>query len=119
MERNCPECGNVIYGRADKKFCSDSCRNSYNNKQKSEINNLVKNTNNQLKKNRKILESICKGDKAKAKRDTLLKKGLDFNLVTSVRTTKKGSTYYFVYDYGYLELDNDFFLIVKDNRGEE
>ena len=32
MEKNCLECGTRIIGRADKKFCNDSCRNSYNNK---------------------------------------------------------------------------------------
>lgn len=31
MEKNCPECGDKIIGRADKKFCSDACRNAYNN----------------------------------------------------------------------------------------
>ena len=119
MERNCSECGRPIFGRADKKFCSEPCRNSFNNKLKAASTNLIRNTNYALKKNYKILQSICKEDKVKTVRSTRLKNGFDFNLITSFRTTKKGSTYYFVYDYGYLELDNDFFLIVKDNRGDE
>ena len=32
MEKNCPECGEHIIGRVDKKFCSDQCRASHNNK---------------------------------------------------------------------------------------
>ncbi len=119
MERTCPECGKSIFGRADKKFCSDLCRNTFNNKYNAASTNLIRNTNHALKKNYLILESICKEDKAKTTRSALLEKGFDFNLITSIRTTKKGSAYHFVYDYGYLELDNDFFLVVKDNRPRE
>lgn len=43
----------------------------------------------------------------------LLDKGFDFEYITNLYTTKKGSTYYFVYDLGYLPLDNDYFMIVK------
>jgi len=116
MEQTCQECDKPIFGRRDKKFCSDSCRNTFNNKQNSDSVNLVRNINNALRKNRRILESICPEDKAKTTRKSLLAKGFDFTYITSSRTTQKGSTYYFVYDYGYLALDNDFYLIVKDNR---
>jgi hypothetical protein len=106
-------------GRADKKFCSDMCRNSYNNRLNSDTYNVVRNTNNQLRRNRRILEEICPGEKARAAKSTLLAKGFDFSLLTSLRPTQKGNVYYFVYDYGYLELENDQYLIVKDNRGEK
>ena len=32
MEKKCLECESPLVGRVDKKFCSDYCRNSYNNK---------------------------------------------------------------------------------------
>ena len=32
MKKNCLECGEAFNGRIDKKFCSDYCRNTYNNK---------------------------------------------------------------------------------------
>ncbi|SOE20830.1 Uncharacterized protein containing a Zn-ribbon [Spirosomataceae bacterium TFI 002] len=118
MPTHCLECGTPIQGRADKKFCSDLCRNTYNNKLNTDSISLVRNTNNALRKNRRILERICGEEKAKTTWSTLNSKGFDFNLITSIRTTKKGSTYHFVYDYGYLELDNNFYLIVKDNRGK-
>ncbi len=114
--KTCLECGDTFVGRADKKFCSDMCRNAFNNKLNSDSYNVVRNTNNQLRRNRRILEEICSEDKAKTTRGTLISKGFDFNLMTSQRITQKGSVYYFVYDFGYLELDNDFFLVVRDNR---
>jgi len=75
--------------------------------------------NNQLRKNRRILEELCPEEKSKTTKNTLVSKGFDFNLMTSMRTTQKGNVYYFVYDYGYLGLENDFFLIVKDKRLEK
>lgn len=117
--KNCPECGNIILGRIDKKFCSDMCRNNFNNKLKAVDVNYVRNINNILKKNRRILEDICPEEKQKTTRGTLLKKGFDFAFITHQRKTQAGSIYFFVYDYGYLELDNDFFLVVKDNRSKE
>ncbi len=114
--KTCLECGEKIVGRADKKFCSDLCRNAYNNKLNSDSNNLVRNINNALRKNRRILEEACKDDKAKISKSTLSREGFDFNYFTSLRTTQKGSTYYFVYEYGYLALENDFFLVVKDRK---
>ena len=65
--KNCPECGNIILGRIDKKFCSDMCRNNYNNKLKAVDVNYVRNINNILKKNRRILEEICPEEKQKIK----------------------------------------------------
>lgn len=119
----CLECGEKIVGRADKKFCSDLCRNAYNNKLNSDSNNLVRNINNTLRKNRRILEEICKDDKAKVSKNTLLREGFDFTYFTSTRTTQKGATYVFVYEYGYLMLENErntepYCLIVKDKSRE-
>lgn len=116
---NCQECGKPLTGRVDKKFCSDLCRNSFNNRLNSDSYNIVRNINNQLRKNRRILEELCPDEKSKTTKHILLAKGFDFNLITNIRPTLKGSIYRFVYDYGYLELDNDFYLIVRDKRLEK
>ena len=55
-EKKCIECNKLLKGRADKKFCDDLCRNSYNNKLNSDTNGYVRNINNTLRKNRRILE---------------------------------------------------------------
>ncbi|WP_405267915.1 hypothetical protein [Cellulophaga sp. Ld12] len=114
MEKLCPECGEKIIGRVDKKFCSDYCRNSFNNKLNKDSKNLIRNINNRLRKNHRILESFSlKDGKTKTTRYKLLDKGFDFEIFTSIYTTKKGTIYYFVYDLGYLPLDNDYYMIVK------
>lgn len=114
MDRKCLECGTVIRGRIDKKFCSDYCRNAYNNKLNKDSKNLVRNINNRLRKNYRILDSFeLKEGKTRTSKTRLLDKGFDFEYITNLYTTKKGTTYYFVYDLGYLPLDNDYYMIVK------
>ena len=113
MIRKCLVCDDKLTGRVDRKFCSDFCRNSYNNSLKRSNNNLVRNVNNQLRKNYRILETINTEDKTKTTKNRLLQMGFSFDYFTSIYTTKAGSTYFYLYDQGYLPLDNDFFLLVK------
>ncbi|GGG41195.1 hypothetical protein GCM10011414_08350 [Croceivirga lutea] len=112
--KTCLECDTPIQGRADKKFCSDYCRNAYNNKQNKDSKNLIRNINNRLRKNYRVLNSYKLTDgKTKTTKTKLTNSGFDFEYITNTYTTKKGTTYFFIYDLGYLPLDNDFYMIVK------
>ncbi len=111
---HCLECGEVIIGRADKKFCDDSCRNNYNNKLNSDGNNLVRNINNILRKNRRILKELLKREELlKLNKQKLSDKQFNYGYFTNVIHTKNNTTYHYCYDYGYLLLENDQVLIVK------
>lgn len=100
-------------GREDKKFCSDGCRNSYNNKINKDSTNFMRNVNNKLRKNYRILCILNIEGKSKTTRAKLLSKGFDFEFFTNILNTKTGNTYYFIYDQGYLALENDYFMLVK------
>ena len=112
-QKKCLECGTVIIGRVDKKFCSDYCRNTYNNKVNVESKKLIRNTNNRLKKNYKILTELNVSGKTKITRSRLNNQNFDFNYFTSIYTTKTGNVYHYVYDQGYLALENEYFLLIK------
>ena len=116
MERVCLECGELIRGRSDKKFCDDSCRNSYHNARNKDVSAYIRNTNNQLRKNHRILTELNTRDKTKVSRKALVKAGFDFDLHTEMYTTKSGSVYYYVYDQGYLVLENEQVLLVKRDK---
>lgn len=119
-KRACPECGEPIKGRVDKKFCSDACRNAFNNKLNSDASNHVRNINNILKRNRRIIEEMTPSGKGKAHKSKLIEKGFDFNYFTNIYKTQKGVIYYFCYEYGYLPLENDFyFLVHRTEKGKE
>ena len=111
---NCLECGEKIIGRSDKKFCNDACRNAYNNKQNKDSTNLMRNVNNKLRKNYRILVEINTDGKTKITRSKLESLGFDFDYFTNLKIYKNGSEYKFIYDYGYKLLEDDFVLIVKN-----
>ncbi|WP_103866525.1 MULTISPECIES: hypothetical protein [Aquimarina] len=115
MQKDCPVCGDKIIGRADKKFCSDYCRNTHNNQLNKDSKNLVRNINNLLRKNYRILEELNPKGKTKISKKKLLERGFNFQYFTSIYVTKTENTYYFVYDQGYLPLENDLYALVTRN----
>lgn len=116
-QKTCPECGEIIKGRIDKKFCSDLCRNAYNNKLNADSTNHVRNINNILKRNRRIIEELAPEGKASVHKSKMNEKGFDFTYFTNIYKNKNGETYFFCYEYGYLPIKGDFYLLVK--RKEE
>jgi len=114
--KTCLECDEKIAGREDKKFCSDCCRNSYNNKMNKDSTNFMRNVNNRLRRNYRVLSELNPAGKSRIDRGKLLSKGFDFEFFTNLLQTKTGNTYYFVYDQGYLHLNNDSFMLVKKDH---
>ncbi|MEQ8546890.1 MAG: hypothetical protein RIC03_03215 [Cyclobacteriaceae bacterium] len=115
-EKKCLECKRNFHGRSDKKFCSDGCRNAFNNQLNTAKRNYMRQVNSILRKNRLVLEALNKEGKVKKHRDQLLSKGFDFNYFTNTIVTKAGDTYKFCYEQGYLELDKGFYLLVRRNE---
>ncbi|WP_461532723.1 hypothetical protein [Sinomicrobium sp.] len=113
MNRKCLECERPVSGRTDKKFCGDHCRNAYNNRLNRDSKNLMRRINNKLRKNYRILAELNPKDKTKTSKLKLLERGFDFDYFTHTYTTRNGKTYFFLYDLGYLPLENDIYVLVK------
>lgn len=111
--RQCLDCGETILGRADKKFCNDQCRSNFNNQLNSNSHNLVRNVNNILRRNRRILQQLNPAGKTKISRKKLNTLGFNFDYFTGIAQNETGNTYNYCYDYGYLILGEDEVLIVK------
>jgi predicted nucleic acid-binding Zn ribbon protein len=122
MEKNiktCLFCNKPIRGRTDKKFCDDYCRNNYNNRQNSDQNNLVRNINNALRKNRRLLaEALGENEMRKVRKTALLEKGYNSLYHTHIYQTQKHQTYFFCYEYGFLPLEEELWLLVKRKQAE-
>jgi len=113
--RKCLDCGEVLKGRSDKKFCSDQCRNNYNNTINREANNLVRNVHSVLRRNRKILCDLYESGKKKVHRDVLLVSEFNINFFThSVETDKDNSVTKYCYEYGYQELNSEYIVLFKN-----
>jgi hypothetical protein len=119
--RICRHCGKQLRGRIDKRFCDDYCRNSFNNQLKGISTHLVRNINNALGKNRRILHELLSengNEDAKANREMLVQLGFQFRYFTHVNKNSNGKLCNYCYDYGYIPLENDWFLIVKKKEDE-
>ncbi len=108
----CLNCKQPLFGRRDKKFCNDFCRNNYNNQLNRDRVEVVRNTNNRLRKNYRILEKIIEAKKRSVSKTELHFLDFDFNFITEVVETKTDSIRY-VYDLGYQVLDTDTYLILE------
>lgn len=111
---NCQYCQAALQGRADKKFCDDQCRTAYNNQFRGEPP-IIREINKTLRKNRKILEQLIPAEfgKARVSHRKLIEAGYDFSYHTHALVTKAGAHYYFCYDYGYLKIEDEVFMLVR------
>ena len=66
-----------------------------------------------LRKNYRILSELNIEGKTKTSRTKLIAKGFDFEFFTNILNTKTGNTYYFLYDQGYMPLENEYYILVR------
>lgn len=115
-KRKCEECGTEIEGRVDKRFCSDQCRNTFNNRMQAIPNKYVRKVNYLLRKNRRILEKQLENsdkDAIRVNRRLIQDEGFNFEYFTNIYKTKTGNTYFFNFEYGYMRIDEDYLTIVR------
>lgn len=112
-KRTCKECGEILNGRSDQKFCDDGCRNAFNNKKLGTSTLFMRKINRILKKNHTILKELNPNEKTTIWKSTLEKRGFSFSFYTHLYKTKTGREYYFCYDQGYSRLDNNKILLVQ------
>ena len=114
--RKCAECSTELYGRVDKKFCSDQCRNTFNNRIHADSNAYIRKVNYTLRKNRRIMEELLDSidkDARRVRKNKLTDKGFSFDYYTNIYKTKANKYYYFCYEYGFMKLDDDYYTVVK------
>ena len=114
-DRKCLECSEQLRGRADQKFCNDQCRSAYNNRQLIESNKVIRTVNRILKKNYFILSALNPGVKSTVLKSDLEKRGYRFDYFTYQYTQRNSRTYYFCYDHGYCELENNKVILVRQD----
>ena len=75
--------------------------------------NYIRKINRILKNNHSILKGLNPEGKTTLFKSTLEKQGFNFNYFTHIYETSNGRKYYFNYEEGFLELDNNKFLLVR------
>jgi hypothetical protein len=98
--KTCLHCERPLVGRKDKRFCDDQCRATYNNDKRYTSETHIRQVNSVIRRNRKILKSLCPVGKATVRRVELEEMGYNFNYFSHIFPSK-GKVYYFCYDYGF------------------
>lgn len=62
----CLECGTAFYGRANRKFCCEACKNRYHNKRYQDIRNTKLRVRNTLERNYRILTGLLSENRLSA-----------------------------------------------------
>jgi hypothetical protein len=88
-DRHCLECGELLYGRTDKKFCNTSCKSKYHGHYRSLHNTVYDSTINCLRINYGILEKMFKLNATSCQMKDLREMGFSPDCVTH-QTEKKG-----------------------------
>lgn len=94
----CPVCNAPFHGRADKKYCSDQCRATGNNKIRINTAPLLYKINNQLLQNRKILRKLCPAGKSIVPRTLLAERGFNFLTFSSFFISNDRRMFFICYD---------------------
>lgn len=114
--RTCIECSIRIYGRSDKKYCSDSCRSAFNNRFNHSDVRLIRQINKRLLRNRRILRHLMHLDALQISRTELIDIGFNFRYHTHIRKNTEGRLLKFCYDYGYTDIDKDMISLIEDSN---
>lgn len=113
MQAACLECGCEIYGRSDKKFCSEHCKNSFNNRKRTEVDKEYRKTIKALENNRRILEGLLLSGVKSIDIDRIVELGFDIKHMTGHRKTETGHNEYDCFDIRYCQTGRKIFRIRK------
>jgi hypothetical protein len=128
-EKACLDCGQAIkVGRSDKKFCDDTCRTNYNNRQKElkqeqtehRLPEFITDVNAILAANWRILkECLGNQDSCRMKVRDLSGRNFNFKFFTSERVNDGDQEpYYFCYDIGYKYVEDDRKVVIVQSSKE-
>ena len=115
QKQNCILCSKPIVGRTDKKYCSLSCKNTFNYDQRSHTKTATQAIDSILHKNREILDVIMgpKRKKMQISKTELTQMGFQSDYLTGFYTNSRGKLYRYVYDFAWMEFTGEKVMVVK------
>lgn len=126
-DNTCENCGKPLFGRTDKRFCNDNCRNTYNRqktlKQLKEAHENLPEIFRIIKRNYEILQDIgatnIKSKKYyRVSREQLMKDGFNFRFCTSACSDRDNAIWKFCFEYGWQEMGGDVLLGYWNDQAE-
>lgn len=109
----CPVCLAPVFGRPDKVFCSEKCKNTYHYRSKYWKNGIKNRMMSSLDLNYKILEALVASGATSAKKEKLQAMGFDFSVCTSSKKGRCGHTLNCCFDMQYAQTASKIFNLKK------
>lgn len=119
VEGTCLECGSTIHGRRDKRFCSLSCKNKFNNRTQMAKRQMRAKVMAALTGNYAILEALLIEKKTGASLEDLSELGFDPAYVTSHRRGRFSHDEYACFDIWYYRTDTRIFNVRRKGLSQK
>lgn len=115
--KTCLYCRKAIHGRADKKFCSDACRNTHHNGLHDDDDPNIRLVNHQLRKNHHILKKVMGFSRSSGRcsRKKMLLSGFNFYYFTHRYVNRHAQECCGCYDFEYRVGDDTVYIARKKN----
>ncbi|MBQ9548497.1 MAG: hypothetical protein IJV01_04980 [Bacteroidales bacterium] len=107
----CLQCGTELYGRPDKKFCSDPCKNKWHNSRGGEKRRSQGRVFTDLAVNYDILEKLLLKGVSSVDRSVLENMGFRCARITGHRRIRGGHDEYQCFDIHYIQTETRLFRI--------
>lgn len=109
----CLECGQLMqFGRTDRKFCCEKCKNDFNNRKNKDSRNLKIRILNAIEKNYSILDKLVKLNVSSIDIPEILMMGYKPGFITSHHKVRTHNEYW-CYDIKYYQSANRIFSIER------
>ncbi|MCQ2159146.1 MAG: DUF2116 family Zn-ribbon domain-containing protein [Bacteroidales bacterium] len=100
-KQTCLNCGNSLYGRSDKKFCSDECRNEYHNHHQTKKRRLRRSVIEALDRNHNCLEQLLTLGLTSVSLNELEELGFEKEVFTGIGKSVKNHSVFKCFDIEY------------------
>ena len=111
----CIHCNKRIFGRADKKYCSSTCRNNFNNNRNKKTQSYIRKVNRILALNRKILLNLSNNQVEECDVGYLSEMGFNERFYTHSDELEDRSRVFYCYELGFAKERNVIRIIEKAN----
>lgn len=116
-KKHCKECGTVLTGRADKKYCDSNCRSLYHNRANRKETERMRQVERVMRRNRNYLDRKSQNGRKFIPVVELFDSGFDLKYFTHFHEDQEGRVWRMVYDIPYL-LTKKGILLMAINRNE-
>jgi len=121
-ERLCLNCEKELFGRLDKKFCNDTCRNNFNRRRKTdhqqELSPEAQRTMRLIRKNYDILRRLSSHRKLPCviSKHELTEQNFHFKFCTSIYQNQHKEIYFYCFEYGWKKTPDDKIMLVYSDE---